>query len=98
MRIYVTQEDIANGSRFSPDLCPVALALTRAGLYHFGVYGVFFLLELDLCTVTLLRLPTEVSDWIANYDAGRPAEPVTFDIELPEHSPKIDLSEALVPR
>jgi hypothetical protein len=98
MRIYVTQEDIANGSRFSPDLCPVALALTRAGLYHFGVFGVLFLLESDLSTVTLLRLPKAVSDWIANFDADHPVSPITFDVELPEHRKRTYPSEALIHR
>ena len=31
---------------------------------------------------TLLRLPKPVSDWIAHFDAGRPVNPVKFDVEL----------------
>ena len=83
MRIFVTKEDIASGCRFSTQLCPVALALTRAGLYHFGVFGAAILLESQDCSTTLFRLPPPVPDWIASFDAARPVSPVTFDIDLP---------------
>lgn len=57
------------------------MALSRAGLYLFGVFGASFLLEAKDRAATLLRLPS-VSEWIARFDAGRPVAPVRFDIEL----------------
>lgn len=83
MRICVTRDDIAKGRHFNPDLCPVALALTRAGLYHFGVFGAAFLLASSDCVGTLQHLPESVSHWIARFDAGSPVNPVKFDVELP---------------
>jgi len=99
MKIYVTQDDIATGCRFSPELCPVALALSRAGLFHFGVFGTAFLLEAHDCEPALLRLPRLVADWIASFDAGRPVGPVKFDIELPEpdSAQKVSSPQKVIP-
>ena len=98
MRIHVTQDDIASGCRFDPQLCPIALALSRAGLYHFGVFGAAFLLEANDRDPTLFRLPKWLSDWIASFDAGRPVQPVKFDIDLPQpadHSCVVDQPQPL---
>jgi hypothetical protein len=94
MRIYVTEDDIASGCRFNPELCPVAQALNRAGLYHFGVFGSAFLLEAKDHAATLLRLPKPVCDWIASFDAGRHVTPVKFDIDLPQPIPDVHRNES----
>jgi len=83
MNITVTKEDIEYGQRRDPENCAIARALVRAGLDHFGVMGPSVMVADGWGRLTSLRLPEEVSDWIFNFDAGNPVEPLHFKINLP---------------
>jgi hypothetical protein len=66
MRIDVTREDIEVGEAGGCLTCPVALALNRAT-------GLEWFVDRDAARIrgdqTWLRLPAEVADWIAEFDA-----------------------------
>ena len=81
MQINVNYEDIASGCRFSSDLCPVAQALCRAGIDHFGVFGVAFFSAVSPRHPCLLPLPIAVAEWIARFDAGDSVDPISFEVE-----------------
>jgi hypothetical protein len=81
MKISITHGDIASGCRFNPDLCPVAQALCRAGIDHFGVFGVAFLSAEDPHAPCLLPLPFAVAQWIARFDAGHTVGPMSFELK-----------------
>ncbi len=79
MRIQVTSEDLANGRRRDARGCPVALALNRAGILHFGVTGMLvWFAEGQRCVL----LPTAVQEWIRAYDAGVAMEPIEFELSM----------------
>lgn len=80
MRISVTQEDIDTGSH-SGMRCPVFRAIKRAGVNvtYAGTMG---------CNYNggknYRNWPTQVSDWIHNYDATETAEPFEFEMDFEE--------------
>ncbi|MGH7970970.1 MAG: hypothetical protein ACREIC_19795 [Limisphaerales bacterium] len=83
MNITVTKEDIEYGQRRDPENCAIARALARAGLDHFGVMGPSVMVADGWGRLTSLRLTEEVSDWIFNFDAGNPVDPLYFKLDLP---------------
>jgi hypothetical protein len=83
MKIEVTQQDIDNGRRCDPDCCPIGRALSRAGVSHYGVVGAAVMIEDAAHTARPLPLPSEVRNWIVEFDGSRPVEPITFNLPLP---------------
>src|SRR4051812_25193687 len=77
MKIIVTRKDIQNGHKHDPDRCPVARALQRAGVQHFGVLASDVMLADGWNPTALLPLPFRVTDWILDFDAGRPVKPIS---------------------
>ena len=79
MRIEVTDEDIVKGERCSPDLCPVALATSRAlGKFVSIPSGHSAWIE-----KRLVKLPVEVHEFVRKFDAGRvPVKAFSFDLDL----------------
>lgn len=86
MNITVTREDIEHGQRRDPEQCAIARALMRAGLDHFGVMGPSVMVADGWGRLTSLRLPESVSDWIFNFDAGNPVEPISFRLDIPDQT------------
>jgi hypothetical protein len=83
MKIIVTNEDIEHGTRHDPERCPVARALSRVGVLHFGVMLASVVVADGQGHVTGLPLPGEVTDWILDFDGGRPVAPITFHLAVP---------------
>lgn len=81
MKITVTQENIDNGCSGSLSSCAVALACKAAGLGDVTVDTQFIKIRNDLVFVQY-KLPTEVGNFISDYDAGRPVKPIVFDLTL----------------
>ncbi len=79
MRIIVTVEDIEKGRARDAQNCPVALALRRAGVAHFGVSGILVWVASGNQAVVL---PGHVQEWILNYDYGLQMAPFEFEWHL----------------
>lgn len=87
MRITVTTQDIEQGRRRDPGECPVARALRRAGISHFGVTGMLVIVESGRTHVPLV-LPPNVQEWILDFDWGSAMAPVEFELTLPHEKLK----------
>ena len=79
MRTYIflsiTAEDIALGVRGDPLRCAAVLALKRAVSEQepaLGLAGLGYALE---------DTPPDLLRWMLDFDAGRPVQPVTFNLE-----------------
>src|SRR4051812_35145467 len=83
MNIRVTSNDIEDGQRHDPERCPVARALSRAGVLHFGVMLASIVVADGHGHVTSLPLPRQVTDWILDFDNRRSVQPMSFDLSIP---------------
>jgi hypothetical protein len=79
MRITITAEEIEKGRVRDAQNCPVALALRRAGVSHFGVSGILVWLAAGNRAVVL---PVHIQEWILSYDYGCLMSPIEFDLDL----------------
>lgn len=87
MRIIVTREDIENGRPRDAQNCPVAMALRRAGVGHFGVSGILVWVASGNQAIVL---PGPAQEWILNYDYGCQMAPFEFELSLtPVKEPEI---------
>jgi hypothetical protein len=76
MQITVTQEDISQGVRCSCNTCPVARAASRA----FG--GNVLVRTTDLLAFSRwYQLPTEATQFIADFDTNKPVQPFSFEVK-----------------
>ncbi len=82
MKITVTARDIEKGRRRDPSECPVARALRRAGISHFGVTGMLAIIQNGRTHIPLV-LPGAVQDWILDFDWGSAMSPIEFELTLP---------------
>jgi hypothetical protein len=82
MKITVTKNDIEGGRKSDPEDCPVARALRRAGILHFGVTGMAVMVQGEREHATIL-LPSGVQEWIMEFDWGTQVEPMHFELALP---------------
>lgn len=82
MNIRVTSEDIEHGQMRDPYGCPVARAVRRAGIAHFGVTGMAVMAGEDRQR-TMVILPSVAQDWIKAFDYGMPVAPFEFELLLP---------------
>ena len=82
MKINVTAQDIQQGQKRDPEQCAVARALLRAGLNHSGVMGPSVMVSDAWGRLISLPLPTAVSDWIFNFDAGKAVRPSSFEMDV----------------
>jgi len=82
MKITVTRQDIQQGQRRDPEQCAVARALVRAGFEHSGVMGPSVMMPDRWGRLISLPLPAVVSDWIFDFDAGKPVRPITFEMDF----------------
>ncbi len=86
VQVNVTADDIKKGERGSCWTCPIGLALVRAtdsyrmirAIYDMAAYGRSSYLWGPI------RLPPEASRFIVDFDQGRAALPLSFEIYLPE--------------
>jgi hypothetical protein len=75
--ITVTQDDIDNGVRAAPCLCPIALAAQRK--YPYVSVGTFTIsVGADASREKVYRMPLKASRFIEDFDQGRLVEPFTF--------------------
>ncbi len=85
MKITVTAEHIAKGSRMMCDTCPIALAIKAAtGTVSVNVYTTFIESQWGA-----LEHTSATRDFLQRFDRwGPPAVfPFTFDLPLPERAP-----------
>lgn len=86
MKITVTTEDIKNGLADSPCLCPIALAMKRAG-FEFpprldnGVHPTQIYCSKDGRKL-VLPTPDVAREFIYAFDEARDVEPFEFDLEV----------------
>lgn len=79
MYVEVTQDDIYNGRRQDCCLCPVALAIKRAGLYvEVDTNMVVTWKSGPVYIATYWRLPFIAREFIAAFDYSRPVKPFGF--------------------
>lgn len=83
MKITVTNKDIEEGRRRDPSECPVARALRRAGISHFGVTGMLVIIQEGRKHIPLV-LPAAVQDWILDFDWGSAMAPIEFELSWPQ--------------
>lgn len=81
--VEVTQEDIDQGQRCSCRGCPVALALERATGISWLVDGGCIYVDWRSFQVFAVLSP-EVRAFIHRFDCGKPVQPITFTLEVPE--------------
>jgi hypothetical protein len=96
MQITVTREDIEGGQRHDPERCPVAKALNRAGILHFGVMLASVVVADGRGHVAGLPLPARVTDWILDFDANRAVAPISFELMVPSSASEKDRMEELL--
>lgn len=78
MKIEVTQDDIVSGKHGIARLCPVALAMRRAG-FHNPIVGE----DEIVADGRTWKTPAFVSEFVQDFDGGETVvEPFTF--ELPD--------------
>ncbi len=76
MTITVTDEDIEKGKPDSPSRCPIARAMTRLGCKNVWVVEWY----VDYDDVRDVQLPVEAQMFINQFDAGKPVQPITFEL------------------
>lgn len=74
--IEVTADDIARGTRKSCSCCPIALALARCT-------GLVVSVESDW-VYFMPDLPQTAVEFIKTFDAGKPVQPFSFELDVPE--------------
>ena len=79
--ICVTRDDIDNGKPFRPRMCPIALAMTRAGFRNPYVYIEAARFGNDNGAAEYIRLTRGVRDWIHGYDQNGGGEPFALVVE-----------------
>lgn len=95
MKITVTSKDIEEGRRRDPSECPVARALRRAGISHFGVTGMLVIVQTGRKHIPLV-LPATVQEWILDFDWGSAMAPIDFELRLP-HEPELRTAQVSEP-
>jgi hypothetical protein len=92
IRVEVTLEHIARGSRRECEACPVALAigdaLRAAGRPARGVAVGFHWASVQDGSAAgwgrEIRLPAAVGNFVRSFDRGEPAGPLAFHLNIPE--------------
>ena len=82
MEIEITQQDIDNGRRDHVAGCAIALGLNHEFAYELSVSRGWIWIGKDY----YLTMP-EVRRWIADFDRGRPVNPITIELvqaDVPE--------------
>ena len=87
LKIRVTEQDIENGQKGSCRKCPVALALRKhypdndllVGAHDVDIYldGVAF----SSNNLVTYKFPSEVTQFIGDFDDGKPVSPIEFVID-----------------
>jgi hypothetical protein len=87
--ISVEQRDIDAGVIADCAKCPIARAASRA--FGFGVVarvqdgvnvGFIAVLDANYSVVRIRDLPPVATQWMRDFDAGRPVQPIVFDVEV----------------
>ena len=87
--VEVTQQDIDEGRRCSARHCALARPLARAVSHALGAdcWVTISRVGWDLfgprCTFTELRVPSDASQFIHQYDGYEPVRPSTFQFRVP---------------
>lgn len=77
--ISVSEEDIAEGEPKVCNLCPIALAMRRAGLENPSA-GIYFLIWGGGERSHKMSLQKDVALFMARFDDGKKCEPFTFEL------------------
>ena len=77
MKIHVTEDHIRCGTRLQGDCCPVARAITEAGLKNVHVTYSGIWIDGDEKPI-----PPSVSEFVRLFDKGIPVEPFEFDLSM----------------
>lgn len=84
MRIRVTQKHIQDGEAGETGRCPIALALSEAGMFcpSVGSFGIYLNSEGKIGDdrERHVFLPREAQDFVENFDDGSGVDPFEFNI------------------
>lgn len=84
--VEVTQEDIASGKRYNSCQCPIAMATKRAVGPGIDAYvGLGFADLWKASKLVKIRLPESANKFVDAFDSGKPVEPATFPLDIPDH-------------
>lgn len=92
LKVEVTEEDIKEGCRLSPNLCPVARAVSRArnpgkSPLDEGYESAWVTQGVTRFSLESLadraENPPEVTLFIIRFDTQVPVQPFTFELEIP---------------
>ncbi len=89
-QIVVTQEDIdkaeGRGARGDSEHCVLAVALNRAGYgpTAVGIWKVWIRNTSDHNNNSGIEMPEDMQNYARDFDMGRPVEPTSFWIEVPD--------------
>jgi hypothetical protein len=75
MKIEVTQEDIDNGIQMNCYYCPIARSIQRQTDLYVAVRANYAVIGDDIA-----YFPREAEQFIADFDAGEPVHPFSFEI------------------
>ena len=81
-QVSVTRHDIERGIPGDAFCCPVMLACLRS--VPMALSASPWSLEVGTPNQGFVELPPEVTNWMEQFDGGRPVEPFEFEIEIPE--------------
>lgn len=82
MKIEVTQEDIERGVPLNSCFCPIAFASSRAFHCQHSLVSQDYFRVLGVGKNGRIMLPQPAIDFIAAFDAGKPVEPFSFEVEV----------------
>lgn len=81
LSIEITQQDIQLGRRNEASCCPIARALTKLGYKSVNVWGSYLsLLDPETDKVLFIELPTDVQQYIKQFDRDKSVEPCNLII------------------
>ena len=81
VKVRVCQDDIENGSLYTPRDCPIARAVKRVVTNK----DVSILPHDIRIGHQHFLLPDKASEWLISYDHEKNVKPIEFEIELPEN-------------
>ena len=83
VRVRVETRHIAEGTPNNGSSCPVYLALWEAGLRCLHVGTGYVLWPPEIGGGVQTPLPNEAFEWVCDFDAGRPVDPLAFQLQVP---------------
>lgn len=83
--IKITDQEIGDGFPYSCGKCPTALAIQKVladGYYAKVGSRVVYIQDTHCHTKQSLGLPTEIQEWIVDFDNGKLMKPINFYLSI----------------